>query len=134
SRFDDTLQIGSGERFVPRTIGPYRILTRVGGGSYGDVYKGFDSRQDASRNDVAIKVLRMEGVRSEGEREERINRFRRECEILARISHRNVVKLLDSGEEPLPYLVQEYVAGGDLHGLLEDDRSLTYERALPIIR
>ena len=128
------MQISSVERHVPHTIGPYRVLALIGRGAYGDVYKGFDERQGASRDDVAIKVLHLEGVSNKEDRSERTSRFQRECQILSQVHHPNIVRYIDSGTDVSPYMVQEYIGGGDLMVVFKDPQSVTMEKFLSIAK
>lgn len=125
------LKMASQQRTLPRSIGPYRVVSRLGSGAFGEVFRAFDGREGASRGDVAVKVLRLEGI-GEEERAERIRRFRREYEILERISHPNVVRFVDFGEEPTPHLVEEYVQGGDLTQFLGGNNTLPLDVLLKL--
>jgi tetratricopeptide (TPR) repeat protein len=122
-----------GEDSSPRSIGPYRITSRLGRGAFADVYRGFDERQGASRESVAVKVLRLDAARGEDERSERTRRFLREYEILRCISHPNVVRILDLGRAPQLFIVEELIDGGDLKALIERRKRLPWEEALPLM-
>lgn len=124
------LHAASQDRAIPRSIGPYRILERIGSGACGDVYAAFDERDGASRETVAVKVLRIEG---QAEREELLRRFRRESDILAALSHPNIVRLLAAGEEPAPFMVEEYLPGGDLTALLAGGVPMSVEEAIRLL-
>lgn len=88
-------------------IGAYRIEREIGRGGMGEVYlatridKEFEHR-------VALKVVRR-GLAID----EILGRFRQERQILARLDHANIVRLLDGGSTPdgLPYLAMDYVEG-----------------------
>lgn len=92
---------------VPESLGPYRLLHRIGSGGMGSVYLGLRA-DDAYQQRVAVKILR-----SDLDHDELIRRFRRERQILAHLDHPNIAKLLDGGTTPdgRPYLVMEYVEG-----------------------
>jgi serine/threonine protein kinase len=91
-----------GERF-----GAYRIERVIGRGGMGAVYLGRRA-DDAFEHDVAIKTI-LAGLESPAV----LERFRREREILARLDHPGVARLLDGGTGPrgVPYVVMEYVDG-----------------------
>lgn len=91
---------------MPRRIGPYRILERVGEGAMGEVYLA--EQQDPVRRRVALKVLKF-GV---GTREV-IARFGLERQALAMLAHPNIARILDAGatEDGRPFFAMEYVAG-----------------------
>lgn len=87
-------------------IGSYRILSRIGSGGMGTVYKA--ERQDSFRKIVALKMLRFDLGDESGRA-----RFRRERQILALLEHPYIARLLDGGGTPdgSPYIVMEYVEG-----------------------
>jgi tetratricopeptide (TPR) repeat protein len=122
------------DRALPRSIGPYRIISRLGSGAFGEVYRAFDERVEAERTDVALKVLRLEGIKDTEERENRMARFRREYQVLKGIGHPNVVRIIGFGDDPMPYLVEEYLGGGDLRAVIGASRLMPLERALPLMR
>lgn len=92
---------------VGMRLGPYRLLERIGRGGMGEVYRA--ERVDGHyKQTVAVKVVRAGFVTPE-----LLRRFRAERQILARLQHANIARLLDGavGEDGLPYLAMEYVAG-----------------------
>jgi serine/threonine-protein kinase len=95
------------DRWIGVRVGAYRIVRRIGVGGMGAVYEATrDDDEFAMR--VAIKVLRRSVESSLA-----VQRFRRERQILASLSHRNIAALLDGGmtDDGQPYLVMEYVDG-----------------------
>ena len=91
----------------PDSLGAYRILGEAGHGGMGVVYRA--ERVDGQfSKEVAIKLLPALYASTELEA-----RFLRERQILARLEHPNVARLLDGGVAPdgRPYLVMEYVDG-----------------------
>lgn len=100
-------------------IGPYRILDPIAQGGMGAVYRA-ERADGAYEQEVAIKLVRGSWVARELER-----RFLRERQILARLQHPGIARLLDGGLTPegSPYLAMELVAGQPLttwaaqHGL-----------------
>lgn len=119
---------------LPRHIGPYRILDRIGTGAYGEVYRALDERIPGSPQKVAVKRLRLDWTDEEHPVQERLLRFHRECAILARIDHPNVVRMIDACEFPFPYLVTEFLPGGDLARAMGKGRPFEPEEALRIAR
>ena len=94
-----------------QSIGRYHILEQLGEGGMATVYKAYDTRLE---RDVAIKVLRTDLFGS-AIIEQILKRFEREAKSLAKLSHSNIVNILDYGEhEDSPYLVMEYLSGGTL--------------------
>ncbi len=71
---------------APETIGPYRILSKLGEGGMGTVYRATDSKLN---RDVAVKVL--PGAFSNDP--DRLARFRREAQVLAALNHPNIAAI-----------------------------------------
>jgi eukaryotic-like serine/threonine-protein kinase len=91
-----------------QNVGPYQIVSSLGAGGMGEVYRARDTRLE---RDVAIKVLRS-GLLID---EEARRRFRKEALALARLNHPNIAVVHDVGEQDgMDYLVMEYVAGSSL--------------------
>jgi serine/threonine protein kinase/CheY-like chemotaxis protein len=99
--------------FEQLVIGHYQVLDRLGAGGMGTVYK---ARHRRMKRVVAIKVL----SRSAGLSETFLQRFQREVEAVARLSHPHIVLAHDAGEAALGhYLVMEFVDGRDLTAEVE---------------
>ncbi|HEY5728766.1 MAG TPA: serine/threonine-protein kinase [Anaerolineales bacterium] len=116
-----------------QSIGRYHILEQLGEGGMATVYKAYDTRLE--RN-VAFKVLRIDLFGS-AIIEQILKRFEREAKSLAKLSHPNIVKILDYGEhEGSPYLVMEYLPGGTLKQKL--GKPIPWKEAiqtlLPVVR
>jgi len=92
---------------VGRRIGAYQIIREIGRGGMGAVYLAARADEEYEK-EVAIKLLKR-GT----DTDEVLRRFRSEREILARLEHPNIARLLDAGttEDGLPYFVMEYVVG-----------------------
>ena len=88
-------------------IGPYRIERELGRGGMGEVFLARRVDQEFDKL-AAIKI-----VRRGPDLREVLRRFRQERQILARLEHPNIARLLDGGStaDGLPYLVMEYVEG-----------------------
>jgi arabinogalactan oligomer/maltooligosaccharide transport system substrate-binding protein len=100
---------------IGQSLGRYHILEQLGEGGMATVYKAYDTRLE---RDVAIKIIRR-GAFPPDHLENMLKRFEREAKSLAKLSHPNIVKVLDFGEhEDSPYLVMEYFPGGTLKRLL----------------
>src|SRR5580700_10130454 len=90
-------------------LGPYEILSAIGAGGMGEVYRARDTRLDRT---VAIKISN----------EQFSERFEREARAVAALNHSNICHLYDVGPN---YLVMEYVEGApiaptdNIHTLLE---------------
>src|SRR5437879_9080836 len=89
---------------IGKRIGAYVIIREIGQGGMGTVYLA--ARADGYfEKQVAIKLLKR-GVANE----EVLRRFRSEREVLARLDHPNIARLIDAGttDDGLPYFVMEY--------------------------
>jgi tetratricopeptide (TPR) repeat protein len=92
---------------VGERIGAYRIVGTLGTGGMGDVFRAVRD-DDQYRAEVAIKLMRADVRDNLAEQ-----RFRNERQILAKLDHRNIARLLDGGATPggVPYVVMELVQG-----------------------
>jgi hypothetical protein len=94
------------------TFGPYRILNLIGRGGMSTVYRAYQPRMDRL---VALKVL-LDHISAE---EKVVRRFEQEARLIARLEHRNIVPLYDSGEQDgTLYLAMRYVRAGVISDLL----------------
>jgi eukaryotic-like serine/threonine-protein kinase len=103
-------------------LGPYHILSALGAGGMGEVYRAHDSRLS---RDVAIKTL----PSTFADNPERLERFGREARVLASLNHPNIAAIYGlekSGE--LNHLVMELVEGTILSGPVPLDKALDYAR------
>jgi eukaryotic-like serine/threonine-protein kinase len=95
-------------------LGPYQIVSAIGKGGMGEVYRAIDSRLD---REVAIKVS-----------DERFSeRLEREVRAVAALNHPNICTLYDVGPN---FLVMEYVEGENLKGPLPLDETLRIARQI----
>src|SRR5438093_1846429 len=89
-------------------LGSYEITALLGKGGMGEVYRARDSRL---KRDVAIKILPEEFSRDA----DRVNRFQREAEVLASLSHTNIAAIHDLYEENgSRFLIMELIEGDTL--------------------
>ena len=112
-----------------RTIGPYRVVREEGRGGMGRVF--LCERADGHFDQiVAVKVMHL-GAMSEGLQE----RFRQERQILARLQHPHIARLLDGGltDEGEPYFALEYVDGRPIDEYC-DEQSLAVEDRLRLFQ
>ena len=94
-------------------LGPYEIVSRLGAGAMGEVYRARDSRLG---RDVAIKILPAELSADPGRR----GRFEQEARAVAALNHPNILGLYDIGnEDGVVYMVTEFVPGETLAALLD---------------
>ena len=103
-----------------RQFGPHRIVSRLGAGGMGEVYRAHDDELD---RDVAIKILPSEFARDP----DRMARFRREARTLASLNHPNIAAIYGLEEsDDVGCLVLELVEGETLRGPLPVAMALDY--------
>ncbi|MDJ0909409.1 MAG: serine/threonine-protein kinase [Woeseiaceae bacterium] len=99
-------------------IGRWRVVARIGQGGMGAVYRV--ARADEQyEQDAALKILPL-GFDSTEARE----RFLHERQILARLQHENIARLIDGGisDEEVPYFVMDYVDGEPIDSYCDRNR------------
>jgi eukaryotic-like serine/threonine-protein kinase len=115
-------EVGEGSTIDDR----YRLLRRIGSGGMADVWLAEDSHLQRS---VALKILH----RRFAQDREFVERFRREAEAAAGLSHPNVVAVFDRGDvEGTYYIAMQLLEGRSLKELI--DRGLTPEQSVALIR
>jgi eukaryotic-like serine/threonine-protein kinase len=93
-------------------IGPYEILSTVGAGGMGEVYRARDTRLG---RDVALKII-LESVAHEPDR---LRRFEQEARAVAALNHPNILAIHDIGQHNgSPFLVSELLEGESLRTVL----------------
>lgn len=108
-------------------FGRYRLLSLIGEGGMGKVYKAQDTVIDRH---VAVKVLPTDMGAEPGYRD----RFRREAQIAARLSEPHIIPIHDTGEiEQQLYLVMPVIDGIDVQALLKRDGPMSPERAVHVV-
>lgn len=104
----------------------YRILELIGEGGMALVYK---AECTLLQRVVAIKILRSQFSADR----EFVERFRREAQAAASLSHPNVVNIFDVGQDgDIHYIVMEYIAGRNLKELIKAEAPLPLNQALRI--
>lgn len=101
---------------VPDRLGPWQIERRLSEGGMGTVFLAH--RADlAYEQQVAVKLIRTDQLLASPQlKQQLIERFEAEREMVARLDHPNIARILDGGQTPegQPYLVLEYVEGPNL--------------------
>src|SRR2546429_5619696 len=93
---------------ISQTLGSFEVLSIVGRGGMGEVYRARDTKL---KREVAIKILPEEFSRDP----DRIARFQREAEVLASLNHPNIAAIYDLSETTgSRFLVLEFVEGETL--------------------
>ncbi|PYQ01858.1 MAG: hypothetical protein DMF82_18030, partial [Acidobacteria bacterium] len=116
---------------LPQTIGRYQVLTSIGYGAMGAVYKAFDP---LIKRTLAIKTIRLDIPRGSPQYRSFIDRFYHEARISGTLSHPNIVTLFDIGEENgLPYLAMEFVEGQTISSILERGERFPPEKVIALV-
>ncbi len=111
-----------------KSIGRFQIRARLGSGGMATVYLAYDP---VMCRDVAIKILKSE---VSGKDDSFRTRFERETQIIARLGHRAVVPVYETGEEHgQPYIVMCYMPGGTLAELIDKDGPLSLDEAVRLL-
>ena len=101
-------------------LGVYEILSPIGAGGMGEVYRARDTQLD---RDVAIKVL----PEAFAQDPERLARFKREAKLLASLNHPHIAQIYSVEERAL---IMELVEGENLAGPLPLETALNYARQI----
>ena len=109
-------------RELPKSIGRYEVIRRLGHGGMGIVYLGRDPRIGRQ---VAIKLLHLDDVRE---------RFLQEAQSAGRLAHRNIVTIFDYGDhDGQPFIVMEFIEGTTLADHIRSRSPFPQSRKLEII-
>ena len=116
---------------APLPCGRYELLSELGRGTSGVVYKAHDPKLDRL---VALKILRPELVSLEESGVGLKQRFHQEAVAAGRLTHPAIIAVHDVGEaEGRPFIVMEYIEGGTLADLLLGGRPLPLADAVGIV-
>ena len=110
-----------------QVLGAYRLVSLIGQGGMGSVWLA-DRCDGRFEGRAAVKLLNIARMNPAGE-----ERFRREGNILARVTHPNIARLIDAGVSNIgqPYLVLEHIDGVNIDRYC-DDRALGIEGRLQL--
>ncbi len=105
-------------------LGPYEIVSPLGAGGMGEVWRGRDTRLG---REVAVKVLPQDLARDP----DRLRRFEQEARAASALNHPNILVLFDVGTEAgTPYLITELLEGESLRRILEAQQGVPLRKAL----
>ena len=111
-----------------KTVGDYQVLRKLGQGGMGAVYL---ARQVSLKREVALKFLRKDLA----ENAVALKRFQAEAEVMARVTHANIVQVFAVGEhDGQKYMALEYVEGRNLRDYLERKGPPDLPVAISILR
>lgn len=110
------------------SLSAYRNLKLIGHGGMAEVYRAIDS---TGRGSVAVKVLRA----ALADDEQFQKRFMREAEIVSRLEHPNIVRVMDFGQEQNSYfIVMELLSGPDLNHLIKEEKRISLSSTVSMLR
>jgi len=118
---------GAGNARIGSTFGPYRLEELIGHGGMGEVYRAYDTVRDRH---VALKLL----ARDSSDDGTFAQRFRRECQIVARLGEPHVIPIHDFGEiDGELFLDMRLVEGENLRTLVRRQGPWDPRQALEIV-
>jgi eukaryotic-like serine/threonine-protein kinase len=120
----DAVGLSYEQQYLGKRIGPYRIIKQIGSGGMSYVFLA--EREDGQfEQQVAIKLIKR-GMESD----QIIRRFRSERQILSRLDHPNIARLLDGGmtDEGVPYFTMDHVEGIPINQYCDENRLTIDER------
>jgi hypothetical protein len=125
---EDAQELAAGVRPGDVLAGKYRIDRILGTGGMGVVVAAHHLHLD---DPVAIKFLLPEALKNE----EAVRRFAREAQAAVRIKSEHVARVTDVGtlDNGSPYMVMEFLRGGDLQGWLAEQGRLPIEQAIEFV-
>lgn len=107
-------------------FGRYEVVSELGQGAMGKVYKAFDP---LTQRPVAIKALKDE-ILAQDESGDYQKRFQREARAAGSLSHPHIITIFDVGEN---YFVMEYLEGTDLLNLMAEKGQFSLDETLSIV-
>jgi tRNA A-37 threonylcarbamoyl transferase component Bud32 len=112
------------------SLGRYEILEELGRGAMGIVYKGRDPKLNRV---TAIKTIRFTDDFDEEQAAKIREQFYREAEVVAKLSHPNIVTIYDVGEDlDLSYLAMEFLEGESLEAFARSDNLMPIRKSIDV--
>lgn len=111
------------------SLGRYEIRGRIGRGTMGIVYRGYDP---VLAREIALKTVDLSPALGASEREAFLARFFQEARIAAKLLHPGIVVTHDAATDEktsVPFIAMELVSGGSLADRMERDASLSWQEA-----
>jgi len=106
----------------------YEIIEELGKGGMGRVYRVEDKK---AKEEIALKLIKPDIATDK----KTIERFRNELTTARKITHKNVCRMYDLGEDKgLHFITMEYISGQDLKGLIRQTGQLTVGKAISIAK
>lgn len=116
---------------IPKSIGRYRVLHKLGQGAMGDVYLAHD---ELIHRKVAIKCMRLDRHKSEKDRQKAIESFFHEARIVGNLNHSHITAVYDMGmRAQTPYIIMEYVEGLNIKEVIKKKAAFPLAEKLTLI-
>lgn len=114
--------------FESRSIGKYRLKTKIGSGGMGEVWAAYHS---GLKRDVALKILRADASRDDTA----VARFEREVKATSELSHPNTIRVFDFGvtDDGILYYAMELLEGVTMSELVKNEGPLPPARAVHLV-
>jgi tetratricopeptide (TPR) repeat protein len=115
------------------SLGRYQIRGRIGRGTMGIVYRGYDP---VLAREIALKTVDLSPALAAPQREAFLARFFQEARIAAKLLHPNIVVTHDAATDDktsVPFIAMELVTGGSLADRIERDGRLSWEEASRLV-
>ncbi|MBI4850919.1 MAG: SUMF1/EgtB/PvdO family nonheme iron enzyme [Acidobacteria bacterium] len=116
--------------FIGKVLeGKYLIVSRIGAGGMGNVYRGRHTKMETN---VAIKILHASMVSDA----KAVERFRREARAALAVNHPNAIQVMDFGvtEDQTVFIVMELLDGTSLQKILETEKIIPVEKTVKIFK
>lgn len=116
--------------FIGKVLeGKYLIISRIGTGGMGNVYRGRHTKMETN---VAIKILHASMVSDA----KAVERFRREARAALAVNHPNAIQVMDFGvtEDQTVFIVMELLDGTSLQKVIETEKILSVEKTVKIFK
>ncbi|HSG71986.1 MAG TPA: serine/threonine-protein kinase, partial [Planctomycetaceae bacterium] len=118
----------SGKQKIPKQLGKYSLVRKLGAGGMGTVFLAKDERTNRM---VALKLLPISSTFNET----LIQRFRSEAMSASKLEHENIVRVYEADEiDDFLYIALEYIDGTDVDKLIQSRERLPVKRASEIIK
>jgi len=116
-----------GKQTIPRAIGPYAILSQLGQGGMGLVFR---ARKEGATEDVALKIMFPRFAQDPN----MVARFRREIALARAVSHPGVVRVIDDGADGATlWFAMEFVRGQTLQDIVQAEGRVSVDESLAIV-